>query len=259
MDQEIEYTDEFVSFLEVIWGEGYLSPGGPGEVERILEGIDLTGLKVLDIGCGTGGIALSLAADYGAAKVIGVDVEDPVLAIARRRAEARGLTGRVEFVKVEPGPLPFGENEFDVVFSKDSMIHIPDKEALFADVMRILEPGGRFAASDWLSSHDGEPSEIMKNYLVTEGLDFGMGSPERYREALEAAGFEEVRLVNRNRWYAEVAKQELAEMEGPLYEKGVAAAGKEETEHNIAVWRAMVPALEIGELCPHHLHARKPG
>lgn len=259
MDQEIEYTDEFVSFLEVIWGEGYLSPGGPGEVERILEGIDLTGLKVLDIGCGTGGIALSLAADYGAAKVIGVDVEDPVLAIARRRAEARGLTGRVEFVKVEPGPLPFGENEFDVVFSKDSMIHIPDKEALFADVMRILKPGGRFAASDWLSSHDGEPSEIMKNYLVTEGLDFGMGSPERYREALEAAGFEEVRLVNRNRWYAEVAKQELAEMEGPLYEKGVAAAGKEETEHNIAVWRAMVPALEIGELCPHHLHARKPG
>jgi phosphoethanolamine N-methyltransferase len=257
-EQDAEYTDEFVSYLEVIWGEGYLSPGGPGEVARILEGIDLNGLKVLDIGCGTGGIALSLVADYGAAKVIGVDVEDPVLNTARHRAQDRGLTDRVEFVKVKPGPLPFAENEFDLVFSKDSMIHIPDKEALFADVMRILKPGGWFAASDWLSSHDGEPSEIMKNYLVTEGLDFGMGSPERYREALEAAGFEDVQLVNRNKWYAGVARQELADMEGPLYEKGVAAAGKEQTEHNIAVWRAMVPALEIGELCPHHLRGRKP-
>ena len=258
MHDEIEYNEEFISFLEIIWGEGYLSPGGPDEVGRILEGIDLTGLKVLDIGCGTGGVALSFASEYGAGKVIGVDVEDPVLSVARRRAEERGLTGRVEFVKVKPGPLPFGANEFDLVFSKDSMVHIPDKEALFADVMRILKPGGRFAASDWLSSHDGEPSDIMKNYLVTEGLDFGMGSPERYHRALEEAGFEEVRLVNRNKWYAEVSKRELADMEGPLYEKGVAAAGKEETDRNIAIWRAMVPALGIGELCPHHLHGRKP-
>ncbi len=259
MDHEDEYNETFVSYLEVIWGEGYLSPGGPAEVGRILEGLDLKGLKVLDIGCGTGGVAVSLAAEYGAARVIGVDVEDPVLTFARRRARERGLEGRVEFIKVKPGPLPFAANEFDLVFSKDSMIHIPDKEALFADVMRILKPGGRFAASDWLSSHDGAPSPVMKRYLETEGLGFGMGSPERYRRALAAAGFEDVRLVNRNAWYATVARQELTDMEGPLYAKGVAAAGQAETDRNIGIWRAMVPALEIGELCPHHLHGRKPG
>lgn len=258
MDHEAEYTDEFVSFLEIIWGEGYLSPGGPDEVGRILDGLDLKDKKLLDIGCGTGGIALSLAADYGAAKVIGVDVEDPVLATANRRAAAKGLTDRVEFVKVTPGPLPFGDGEFDVVFSKDSMIHIPDKEALFADVMRLLKPGGWFAASDWLSSHDGEPTSVMKRYLEAEGLSFRLGSPERYREALAAAGFTGIGVVNRNEWYCEVARRELADMEGPLYEKGVAAAGKEETDRNIEIWRAMVPALEIGELCPHHLRGRKP-
>jgi phosphoethanolamine N-methyltransferase len=259
MDHEDEYTDDFVSFLEVIWGEGYLSPGGPEEVGRILEGLDLTGLTVLDIGCGSGGIALSLAAEYGAAKVIGVDVEDPVLTIARGRAEARGLTGRVEFVKVVPGPLPFEDNSFDLIFSKDSMIHIPDKEALFADVFRLLKPGGHFAASDWLSSHDGEPTAVMKRYMETEGLSFRMGSPERYHEALAVAGFVDVGLNNRNKWYYEVAKRELADMEGPLYEKAAAAAGKEETDRNIEIWRAMVPALEIGELCPHHLRGAKPG
>ena len=258
MDHEDEYTDDFVSFLEVIWGEGYLSPGGPEEVSRILEGLDLNGLTVLDIGCGSGGIALSLAADYGAAKVIGVDVEDPVLTIARDRAKARELTGRVEFVKVTPGPLPFEDSSFDLIFSKDSMIHIPDKEALFADVMRLLKPGGHFAASDWLSSHDGEPTAVMQRYMDAEGLSFRMGSPDRYREALVAAGFSEVGLNNRNAWYCDVATRELADMEGPLYEKAVAAAGKAETDRNVEIWRAMVPALEIGELCPHHLRGTKP-
>lgn len=259
MDNEAEYTDEFVSFLEMIWGEGYLSPGGPAEVGRILDGLDLTGSRVLDIGCGTGGIALSLAADHGAAKVIGVDVEDPVLATANRRAAANGLVDRVEFVKVAPGPLPFGDSEFDLVFSKDAMLHIPDKEALFADVFRLLKPGGWFAASDWLSSHDSEPTPVMKRYMEAEGLSFRMGSPERYREALAAAGFADIGLANRNEWYREVARRELADMEGPLYEKGVAAAGKAEADRNIEIWRAMIPALEIGELCPHHLRGRKPG
>jgi phosphoethanolamine N-methyltransferase len=259
MDDEAEYTDEFVSFLETIWGEGYLSPGGPDEVGRILDGLDLTGLAVLDIGCGTGGIALSLAADYGAAKVTGVDVEEPVLDTANRRAAAKGLADRVEFVKVAPGPLPFGDGEFDLVFSKDAMIHIPDKEALFADVFRLLKPGGWFAASDWLSSHDGEPTPVMKRYMEAEGLSFRMGSPERYRAALAAAGFADIGLVNRNVWYCAVAARELADLEGALYDKAVAAAGKEETDRNIEIWRAMLPALEIGELCPHHLRGAKPG
>jgi len=147
---DAEYTDESISFLETLWGEGYLSPGGPEEVRAVLEGIDLTGKTVLDIGCGSGGITRSLAADYGAARVVGIDVEAPVLEQARLRAKDDETSDRLEFIQVEPGPLPFADGEFDIVFSKDSMIHIPDKETLFADIMRILAPGGWLVASDWL-------------------------------------------------------------------------------------------------------------
>lgn len=258
MEHEDEYSEQFISILEVIWGEGYLSPGGPQEVSRILDGLDLRGKKILDIGCGTGGIALSLAADFGAAKVVGIDVEDPVLDTANRRAISRGMTDRVEFIKAVPGPLPFADAEFDLVFSKDAMIHIPDKEALFSDIMRLLKPDCWFAASDWLSSHDGEPSPVMQRYLDTEGLDFRLGSPERYREALRQAGFDDIKLKNRNKWYAETARNELSDLEGPLYQKAVAAAGKEEADRNVEIWKTMLPALEIGELCPHHLFGRKP-
>jgi phosphoethanolamine N-methyltransferase len=254
---DAEYDDESISFLETLWGEGYLSPGGPEEIRAVLDGFDLDGLTVLDIGCGSGGITLSLAEDYGAGRVVGIDVEQPVLDKAKQRAGERGLSGRVEFVRIDPGPYPFPDASFDIVFSKDAMIHIPDKEALFADIFRLLRPGGRFLASDWMIAHDDKPSPEMKAYLEQEGLSFNMASPERYRRAMEAAGFIDVGLRNRNPWYLEVARSELAAMEGDLYDKAVAAAGREIVDHNIGTWRAMLKVLESGEHCPHHLRARK--
>jgi len=70
-------------------------------------------------------------------------------------------------------PVPFPPHTFDIVFSKDSIAHIADKEGLAADVFRLLRPGGWFVASDWLMGHDGEPSLAMREYLVAEGLEFG--------------------------------------------------------------------------------------
>lgn len=257
--EEIEYPDELIAFLESVWGWGFLSPGGPEEVARIVEGVDLRGKKVLDIGCGSGGIALRLARDHDAGEVIGIDVEGPVVAKAEARAEEMGLADRVSFKKVTPGPLPFADESFDVVFSKDSMIHIPDKETLFADIYRVLKPGGEIAAGDWLISHDGEPSPEMATYIESEGLSFGMASPARYKSAMEAAGFTDVRLVNRNPWYKEVAREELAQMEGPLYEAAAKASSPATVDHNIQTWRLMLGVLETGEHCPHHLFAKKPG
>src|SRR6185437_13333834 len=112
---EPEYDDTAIRFLEALWGEGYLSPGGPEEVDRVVEGLSLAGKKILDVGCGAAGIALHLVEKHGAAHVTGFDIEAPVLAVARGRAEKRGLSDRVSFVQAPPGPLPFADASFDIV------------------------------------------------------------------------------------------------------------------------------------------------
>ena len=189
------YDDEHAAFLEHLWGEGYLSPGGEEEVARVLDGVPLAGRTVLDIGCGSGGITVALVRAFDAERVVGVDVEASVCASARRRVREAGLSGRIEIDLVAPGPLPHPDASFDVVFSKDSIVHVPDKFALARDAARLLRRGGIFAVSDWLTDRDGAPSPAMAAYLEAEGLDFAMASPARYREALEAAGFTEIRLL----------------------------------------------------------------
>lgn len=254
---EEHYPPRLIAMLEAVWGEGFLSPGGPEEVARVLEGHDLTGKAVLDIGCGAGGIDLALVTNHGAGYVSGIDVEDSVLTRARELVAAKGLSHRIGLVKVAPGPLPFPPGSFDVVFSKDSIIHIPDKRALMAEVARVLKPGGWFLASDWLIGTEAI-SPQMAEYIAAEGLDFGMATPARYGVAMAAQGFTDMRIASRNAWYRAEARREVLRMKGDLGAKAAAIVGQDFVAHNIAIWERMIPVLDSGEHCPTHLAGRKP-
>ena len=258
MQDEILYNRQVIDFLEEIWGEGFLSPGGPPEVARILTAVDVAGTHVLDIGSGSGACAVLLVTEHGAARVTGIDVEEPVCDAANRRAKSAGVDDKVEILKVVPGPFPFQDETFDVVFSKDSIIHVPDKATMAQDAFRVLKPGGSFAASDWLMSHDGAPSAQMADYIAEEGLDFARASPATYAKAMEDAGFVDVELVNRNPWYAEVAAKEAAWLTGPDRDGLSERHGSDFIEHQVAIWTKLVGVLESGEHCPHHIRGRKP-
>lgn len=255
---EPDYDEAAIRFLGVMWGEGYLSPGGPAEVDRVLSGVALARRRVLDFGCGAGGVTLHIAEAYGPAEIIGYDVEELVIMRARMATAKRGLSSVARFVSSPPGRLPFDDDTFDVVFSKDAMIHVPDKEALFSELFRVLKPGGVFTASDWLIGHDGEPSEDMKAYIAAEGLRFGMASSRRYLRAMAAAGFVDGAAENRNAWYRDVARAELGRLKGPLHADAVAAVGEAYVEKNIRTWTAMQKVLDSGEHCPTHLRGNKP-
>ena len=257
-NQYQEYDESLALLLEAIWGEGFMSPGGTDEVDRYLAGVEVEGRRVLDIGCGLGGVDIHLVRGHRAAHVTGIDVDQSLIDRCRQLAQKYGLADRTEFVCVEPGPLPFADASFEIVTSKDSIIHIEDKHALAADVFRVLEPGGWFVASDWLSGYEGETPPEMQAYLDVEGLDFRLATPATYAAALEAAGFTDIEIDDRNEWYRGEARRERDHLRGAIYEGLAPRLGSEFLERETQVWETMIVALDLGQLRPTHLRGRKP-
>ena len=84
---EGEYGQKQIHFLDLIRGKGFLPPGGTTEVDLVIEGLDLSGLNILDIGCGCGGAVFHLIEQHGAATAIGVDIEPLVISRAKALAD----------------------------------------------------------------------------------------------------------------------------------------------------------------------------
>jgi SAM-dependent methyltransferase len=106
------------------------------------------GERVLDLGSGAGTDSLVAAQMVGAeGRVTGVDMTPEMLTKARAAAAEMGAAN-VEFVESEAEHLPFPDGSFDVVISNGVIDLIPDKDAVFAELHRVLVPGGRLQIAD---------------------------------------------------------------------------------------------------------------
>jgi arsenite methyltransferase len=106
------------------------------------------GERVLDLGSGAGTDSLVAAQMVGeSGRVTGIDMTPEMLAKARAAAAELGAAN-VEFVEGEAERLPFPDGSFDVVISNGVIDLIPDKDAVFAELNRVLVPGGRLQIAD---------------------------------------------------------------------------------------------------------------
>ena len=140
------YNKEFIDFLEIVYGEGMLSPGR-NILKEMFTGIDLERKNILDIGCGIGGVDFYLA-ENNKCNILGIDTEPLVIKIAKEKLKKLPLKGEVIF-KLYNKVSEIKDHGFDLVFSKESILHIKDKEKLFQEVFNIMEENGQIVLVDW--------------------------------------------------------------------------------------------------------------
>src|SRR5438132_3892143 len=140
--EDLEYPPELANVPETA-AESFAGVANPFSLGRLEPGE-----KVADLGCGAGTDSLVAAQMVGPeGSVTGIDMTPEMLAKARAAADQLG-SGNLEFVEGEIEHLPFEDESIDVVISNGVIDLVPDKDAVFAEIFRVLRPGGRMQFAD---------------------------------------------------------------------------------------------------------------
>jgi arsenite methyltransferase len=141
--RQLGYNYEELSRLPRIATDPFAGVGNPFKMGRLPRGA-----TVIDIGSGAGMDCLLAGSDVGAAgRVVGIDMTDEMLARARSGAAQMGMS-HVLFEAADMEQLPFDDESVDVVISNGVINLAPDKPAVFAEIHRVLRPGGQLQFAD---------------------------------------------------------------------------------------------------------------
>ena len=167
-------------------------------------------MRLLDIGCGIGGPARYFADEFGC-RVTGIDLTEEYIAVAQMLTARFGIEDRVDFECANALDLPFEDGSFDVVWCLNVTMNIADRAGLYAELHRVLAPGGRFAASELGAGPAGDPYYPLP-WARDAFYSFPV-PPDETRAMLEAAGF---RITH---WIDETGKRKQAARKAPAAPK----------------------------------------
>jgi ubiquinone/menaquinone biosynthesis C-methylase UbiE len=229
--------------------------GGRIASAHFLDQLDITPTQdILDIGCGLGGSARFVAKSYGAT-VTGIDLTPEYVETGTVLCDWVGLSDRLALHCGNAQALPFEDESFDSAFMMHVGMNIEDKAALFAEVSRVLKPGGKLGIYDIMKTNDDDLTYPVP--WATTSATSWLAEPKEYRSALEVNGLQIVKEEDRRDFAMAFFKKMKAASDNadgppPL---GLHVLMQQSTAQKIP---NMVANLQAGRISPIEMVVTKP-
>jgi len=235
-----QYQRNGILRYERVFGKTYVSTGGETTTKDIVALANLKpGMRVLDIGCGTGGSAFFMAKHYGA-EVLGIDLSDNMLAIANehKREMSKEVQNLVTFRFLDATLAHFPAESFDVVYSRDAIMHIADKEPLYEKVLHWLKPGGQVLVSEYINQR--ETPQLSKKYIEYLKLrGYQLITVRDYGNILKRVGFSNVKAMDKTDEFVRILKMEMERFE-PSKGKFIKEFSQKDYDELVDGWKIKV-------------------
>jgi len=164
----------------------------------------------LDVGCGIGGTSRFVASRFGC-RVTGIDLTPEFVSTGQSLCDWVGLSEQVELHQGDATAMPFTDESFDAAFMLHVGMNIAGKDALFAEVFRLIKPGALFGVYDVMQTSD-EPLTYPVPWSSVPGTS-ALATQAQYIEALEQAGFDIIRIRDRREFAADFFAETRRRME----------------------------------------------
>ena len=261
-----QYAKKSVEKYERIFGTDFVSTGGATTTSHFCN-IIFSGLKdkyggnnagpykVLDIGCGIGGSAFHMVKNYNVCSVLGIDLSTNMINIANDKTKSyateldeskaeENWAKKVTFKIGDALKQDYGENSFDLIYSRDTILHIFEKDVLFKLFYKWLKPNGMLFISDYCCAEASTHSEAFTAYIAKRG--YHLHTPMEYGKIIGDCGFERVTTEDRTKHMISILKSEV-ESFGKIKDEFVKEFSQEDYDDILKGWNDKIERCSKGE------------
>jgi len=252
---QVLYKSKEIRRSEFMYGKNFRCSGGLELIEENSKLLNITSAsKVLDVGCGTGGNTFYMAEVCGAT-VVGVDFSSNMLETAKERLQEYPAEVQ-QNVTLEYGDITKKEypaETFDIIYSRDTILHISEKVELFTKFKSWLKPGGSVLIMDFCVG-DQELSPRCLKWI--NDYQYNMCTVKTYGGYLESAGFTDVTATDITSKVLPFAKAELESFHSRK-EEFFKEFDDEDYNYIVSHWACKIELYSKGDQVCGHVIAKK--
>jgi len=255
-----QYARKGILLYERIFGDTYVSTGGESTTAKFCSELQSHSLKphdkILDVGCGIGGSAFYMAKRFGV-QVYGYDLSVNMINIANdlTMEQKANVKHAVQFYVEDATLMDYPDQFYDMVYSRDTILHIKDKKALFEMFYRTLKPGGKVVITDYCHGDKPQHSQHFVDYVKSRG--YHLHTVKEYGKILESAGFVDVEATNMTPGFIDILKGEVYDFRQKEHAI-IDEFSQKEFDYIVDGWTAKIKRCSAGDQAWGYFVAKKP-